>query len=692
MSYVFTPVPRELLEALAAEAPAPAVTTPTPSPSANGHTNGTGAYTSRLLVERWLTDRRVAYRVKAEPDGKGRTVYVLKACPFDATHGDPDSCVMQAPDGKLSAQCFHASCQGRGWQHFKQALGPPAANHYDPPLSGRQGQRGQRASAPRTASGADPVPPPQTEAPQPKEDGPVAPAATCEVRPAEPAFPCIQGNKRQLRFVTRDALDALRAANNPPTLFQRGEVLTRLRFGDEGAPLLEPLTDHALRGVLARCANWTHVKDTSDGQVVEDDAPPMEAVKDLASLPAWDGIPYLRGVVECPVFVPPGDLVIAPGYHPCGRLWHHPAPDLQLDVPALLAEPDAGAVEWARDTLLVELLGDFPFADDASRAHALSALLLPFVRPLIDGPTPLHLLDAPTEGTGKTLLATAITIVATGREAEAVAEAADDEEWRKRITAVLAEGPTFVLLDNLNRTLDTGALAAALTARVWKDRILGVSKTARLPVGCVWLASGNNARLSRELIRRTLWCRIDAKTDAPWERREFRHPKLIAWAKANRTALVTAAVTLVRAWLAAGRPKGEATLGMFEEWAEVIGGILLVAGVPGLLGNSRQFRAARADQVAEWRAFVTAWWQRHADAAVRVEDLFELVTREKLLDSVLGDKGERSQRTRLGLALSKAADRVVAGYQVEAGEEDHSGRQRYRLRRTDAAPGSDIPQ
>jgi len=56
-------VPCELLEALAAEAP---VGGP-PSPSAPvkiGNDPG-GGYTSRLMVECWLTDRGAAFRVKA---------------------------------------------------------------------------------------------------------------------------------------------------------------------------------------------------------------------------------------------------------------------------------------------------------------------------------------------------------------------------------------------------------------------------------------------------------------------------------------------------------------------------------------------------------------------------------------------------------------------------------------------------
>src|SRR6516164_6851097 len=97
------------------------------------------------------------------------------------------------------------------------------------------------------------------------------------------------------------------------------------------------------------------------------------------------------------------------------------------------------------------------------------------------------------------------------------------------------------------------------------------------------MASGNNTRFSRELIRRTVFCRLDAKVDAPWERTGYRHPNLLKWAKENRGQLVWAALTLARAWIAAGRPAGTEVLGMFEAWTDVIGGILGVAGVPGLL-------------------------------------------------------------------------------------------------------------
>src|SRR5262249_16806463 len=65
-----------------------------------------------------------------------------KECPFDSSHGAPDSCVMQSPDGTLSAMCFHNSCQGMGWQEFKAKIGAPRGEHYDPPYTASANRSG----------------------------------------------------------------------------------------------------------------------------------------------------------------------------------------------------------------------------------------------------------------------------------------------------------------------------------------------------------------------------------------------------------------------------------------------------------------------------------------------------------------------------------------------------------------------
>ena len=51
-----------------------------------------------------------------------------------------------------------------------------------------------------------------------------------------------------------------------------------------------------------------------------------------------------------------------------------------------------------------------------------------------------------------------------------------------------------------------------------------------------------------------------------------------------------------------------------------------------------------------------------------------------LFGDVLGDKGERSQKTRFGKALRRMRDRVIGSHLIDDGGTDKSGRQVYRLR------------
>ena len=91
----------------------------------------------------------------------------------------------------------------------------------------------------------------------------------------------------------------------------------------------------------------------------------------------------------------------------------------------------------AAKAVLFDLLQDFRFADEASLAHAIALMVLPLVRLMIDGPTPLHLIGASTAGTGKNLLIDVILQAITGGSIARFAPATDDQEMRKRITAIL---------------------------------------------------------------------------------------------------------------------------------------------------------------------------------------------------------------------------------------------------------------
>lgn len=470
--------------------------------------------------------------------------------------------------------------------------------------------------------------------------------------------PILDAGNQELPEITALSWEALRTANTPPRLFRHNGLLGRLETDERGIPVVVTLTDDRLRHELARAATW--YRTTKEGRVPA--MPPVAIVTDLLATPA-PPLPILAAIVEVPTFTRDGTLHITPGYDPVGQTFYAP-PD-GFSVAPIPQRPSQDDISQARAFLLDELLGDFPFVNDAERAHAVGLLLLPFARALISGPTPLHLIEKPQVGTGATLLADMLTFPAMGRPLTAMTEGRDEDEWRKRLTARLRSGPTAILIDNLREQLDAAALASALTATDWEDRLLGTSATIRVPVRCAWIATGNNPALSSEIARRTVRIRLDSLTDRPWLRRDFRHPDLREWAIAHRPQIVGSALTLIAAWLAEDQPTPAKAprLGMFENWSRVIGGILDIAGITGFLANLEELYEYADTEGDGIRALLECWWDDHATVAVGAADLWGIVESGRV-DLDLGTGNDRARRTKFGQFLTRLRDRH---YAIEAG-------------------------
>lgn len=172
-------------------------------------------------------------------------------------------------------------------------------------------------------------------------------------------------------------------------------------------------------------------------------------------------------------------------------------------------------------------------------------------------------------------------------------------------------------------------------------------------------------RSTLEIARRSVCIRIDARTDRPWLRNGFLHGDLLDWARRERPRLVQACISLIQAWLDARRPRWQGTsLGSFEEWSAVLGGILDVAEIPGFLGNVERAYAEADIETEEWRALTRLWWERFANAPVKASDLHDLCQQNELLAEVLGFGGQRSQVSRLGRALNRHVDRSFCDLQI----------------------------
>jgi len=488
--------------------------------------------------------------------------------------------------------------------------------------------------------------------------------------------PRIVITNRHLHEIAEDGWSALLTCNDPPVLFQHGGAIAEVASDDDGRTRIAHLGLAALKGRLDRTAEW--VKLTDDGY--RPARPPRDVVEDMDALPK--PLPVLRGIVGTPTFAPDGTLFAASGYQASTGLYYAPSGE---PVPVVPAQPDATDLKRAKQFIGQEWLADFPFVDDASRANAVAVPVTAIARDLIDGPTPLFAMDAPTPGTGKGLLAAGIGIIVSGATPAVMTEARSEEELRKRITALLCTGRSIVLFDNIRHPLESGTLSALLTAPTWSDRLLGKTQTVELPNRTVWLATGNNLQLNNEIARRTAWIRLDAKVDRPWERTNFRHGNLIGWLQRHRHELVWALLVLVQHWMVQGRPPWEGKpLGSYEAWSSVIGGILQAAGIEGFLANRDELYRRADAETEEWRAFVAAWWETHSDAPLKASDLFQLARQWDLLSSVFAtardDASERALKTRLGKALGQRRDRRYGDFFIRTlGQDLHQKTALYRL-------------
>jgi len=449
-----------------------------------------------------------------------------------------------------------------------------------------------------------------------------------------------------LRKITGNVLRALVTANGQgdPVLFRHGGALVWIEFDDDGSPAFREITLDRMRLLLARRFSW-YRRNLNGKEVAA--CPPMEVVRDVLVFPNID-LPVVERIVCVPFFAPDGTIQTEPGYNPATRAIFQPCDDMDAMLP-VSDSPDSDEMATAL-AIFDDVVVDFPFVGPG-KTHTLAALLVPFVRALIDGPTPLHLLEKPAPGTGATLLAQVICDICLGYPVAAMTEAHGEDEFSRKIHSKLRSGPTAILLDNLRHHLDSAALAVALTNDMFGDRIIQRSEIASAPVRCLWLATANNPSLSPQMARRTIPIRLDAQMERPHLRTDFRQANLREFVRSNHALLVWAVLTMVRGWIAAGRPKGTKKLGMYESYSEVIGGILDVAGVPGFL-DIPQEQAALEDDEASLAPLIPLWLETFGFDTVSTAQLFEL---RPELD--LGGKTEMEQKIRLGKLLRANRDR-----------------------------------
>ena len=433
----------------------------------------------------------------------------------------------------------------------------------------------------------------------------------------------------------------------PPLYRQPGRLVRVV----DGQPV--EVNSDALRGLLAQRALWYKWKadpDGDGGDWKQCPLPPAEysAIMASGAIAAEAQVPVLESILSVPYVGADGLTVKAPGYYGADKTLLLPH---GMQVKAL-------PLDMAREVLL-DWIADFPFATDSGIAHAIGLALTPLVRRMIRGPVPPVLIEAPKPRTGKTLLAQALAAPSSGWVA--VRPFPDrPEEQEKGIFAALLKGKPVIVLDNLKGRIDSPTLEMALTAYpTVSGRILGASEEVEVAARSQWILTSNNGEFSEDMIGRLVVIRLDRRTERPdlLDVSKLRHPDIKGWMEDNKDLLLSALLTLVKEWDLAGRPgpaDGTPGKGSFEQWREVIGGILCHAGIEGFL----QVASANRIEADEWRGFVTLWAKKFGEGKARLKELYQLCQTFEVLQEVLGSGNEQAQLIRLGRAIQARRDQI----------------------------------
>jgi hypothetical protein len=257
--------------------------------------------------------------------------------------------------------------------------------------------------------------------------------------------------------------------------------------------------------------------------------------------------------------------------------------------------------------LLYDVIHDFPFANEKHRSAWVAALITLLARSAIEGSTPMLLFDANASRTGKGLGTDVITMISEGRKANRLIAPKDDEEMNKIITAQAMSGRPYIIFDNCKGQFGGKALENALTTGRWSGRVLGISKNVEIIVAWTWLATSNNARVTQDMVGRTLQIRMESLDENPGMRSGFRYPDLLAHVKQHRRELAIAALSIPAAYIRAGCPDQQlAAWGGFEAWSRLVRGSLVWAGLPD--PDTRDQLADQADDdTATLRAIMEGW-------------------------------------------------------------------------------------
>jgi putative DNA primase/helicase len=474
-------------------------------------------------------------------------------------------------------------------------------------------------------------------------------------------------------------------------LFQRaGELVCVIRLPEarkrsglkrpQGTLMLEPTSDARLREMFASLIDFRKYNERK-GDWLTTDCPAIIVSTYQARKGSWN-LPVLVGTIAAPLMKDDGTVLSKPGYDKETGLYLDSECEW-LPMPGAPSRKDAEAALGILEAPFLE----FPFETDEDRSVAIAAVLTALQRRVLPA-CPLFGYSAPASRSGKSLLAEAAPIIAMGKPAPATACSTDKEEFKKALLAVLREGQLVTNLDNIERPLKSPQLCMIITQEEYQDRLLGENTSLSLPTNVLWTATGNNLSFQGDLANRALLCRIDAKRERP-EERTFAIPDLKAHLLKHRRELVHAALTILRAFHVAGRPKQDVKAwGGFDEWSRSIREALVWAGAQDpsktrerILSEDPEKESTGVALVALASAFGDEEFTSVQAAEKANEKVMKSFTNNDLHDALKAVTGGNQEidSGRLGWWMRSCRGRFVGGLTIQRANKENTHPAKWKI-------------
>lgn len=333
----------------------------------------------------------------------------------------------------------------------------------------------------------------------------------------------------------------------------------------------------------------------------------------LQSQAARDLLPPLRQIVRCPLIVEKGGgqcEILKEGYH------RHGGGTFVGDSISLEEFPGGYVVAAL---VLKSLFTDFDFATPSDFARAMSCMISPALKMggIITDDFPLDVAEADQSQSGKTYRQKMVAALYNEIPSVITARNSGVGGFDESVASALLAGRPFITMDNIRGNIDSPLLEMALRGHGHAD-CRGFRANGRVDLSpFIFQLSTNGAEFTKDLANRCVMIRI-RKRSGNTAFKSYPEGDVLAHISKRRRLHLACVFTLVREWVARGKPETTESRHDFRKWTRSLDWIVQnLCGLAPLMDGHREEQMRTANPKRQWlRSVLMAVQPIHFDRAL----------------------------------------------------------------------------